>query len=569
MKPSKTPHADAALQYARDVAEGRVPACRLTIAACKRHLDDIERSGATEYPYRFDEAKAERVCRFVELFPHTKGKWAVGRPGASNRLRLEPWQCFFFSSIFGWVRKRDNLRRYRKVYAKIPRKNGKSQMVAPLGLYMLAADNEFGAEVYSGATTEKQAWEVFRPARLMAERTPEYQDAFGVEVNASNLHIVANGSRFEPVIGKPGDGASPSCAIVDEYHEHATDELVDTMLTGMGAREQPLLVIITTAGSNVASPCYALEQDAAKVLDGALDDDELFALIYGIDPEDDWTSELALRKANPNLDVSISLEYLRARQREAISSSRKQNVFKTKHLNCWVNASTSWMNMEAWKACADAPPIEEFEGAPCYVGIDLASKVDIAAMVLLFPREQDGATHYHAYGRYYLPEDRIADGRNPLYQGWHIDGLLTATDGAVIDHQQIGDDLLDAAHAYEIAEVPFDPWNAAMFATQMMGKGLPMVEMRQTVGNLSEPMKQLEALVLSGRFHHTGDPVLTWMVSNVVAKEDAKGNIFPRKEREEAKIDGVVATLNALGRAMLRSGPDAGSTYESSDLLIL
>lgn len=568
-----TPHVDAANRYARDVVQGKIPACRLTILACKRHLDDLERSRSKDFAFAFDEAKAERACRFQELLPHTKGKWAITRPGQprSNRMRLEPFQCFLVASIHGWRRKRDGLRRFRVVYYKLPRKNGKSQIAAGLGLYQLAADGEYGAEVYSGATTEKQAWEVFRPARLMAERTPDFLDAYGVEVNASNICIPANGSRFEPVIGKPGDGASPSCAIVDEYHEHSSDELVDTMVTGMGAREHPMLLVITTAGSNVASPCYELEQDAIKVLEGQVENDELFALIYGIDPDDDWTSEIALRKANPCLDVSVSLEYLRARQREAVLSSRKQNIFRTKHLNCWVNAATGWMNLEAWKRCHD-PEFDPatFREDPCYLGLDLASKVDVAAKVKLFTREINGATHYYATGRYYVPEERVAEEYNPLYAGWVTDGHLVATDGVMIDYSVIEDDLREDARSHDVAEIAFDPWNATQLGTRMLAEGLPMVELRPNVQAMSEPMKQLEALVLSGRFHHDGSPVLTWMMSNVTAKEDRKGNIFPRKERDENKIDGVLALLTALNRALLRSGVEgAGSVYEERELLVL
>ncbi|MDN3627165.1 terminase large subunit, partial [Methylobacterium isbiliense] len=313
------PCVDAAHAYARDVVAGRIPAGRWIRLACQRHLDDLARQDDPAFPYRFDARKAAKVCKFLQLLPHTKGKWAR----KAERLRLEPWQLFKTAALFGWLRKADGLRRYRKAFLLIPRKNAKSTWAAGIGLYLFAADGEYGAEVYSGATSEKQAWEVFRPAKLMAQKTPALLQAFGIHVGAKNLHILANGSRFEPMIGTPGDGASPSAAIHDEYHEHPTDEQVDTMETGMGAREQPLLVIITTAGDNLAGPCFALQQEAQKVLEGALYDPELFALIYTVDPEDDWTSELALRKANPNFDVSVSGEYLLTRQRAARAVARQ------------------------------------------------------------------------------------------------------------------------------------------------------------------------------------------------------------------------------------------------------
>ena len=275
------PHVAIADAYAADVAAGRILACKWVRLACARYGRDRAREADAAWPYRLDLAKAERVCRFVELLPHTKGKWAAQR----QLLKLEPWQVWILVTVFGFVRKKDGLRRFRKSVKVVPRKNGKSALSAPVGLYMLAADGEFGAEVYSGATTEKQAWEVFRPARLMAQATPELLAQFGIQVNASNIHILANGSRFEALIGKPGDGSSPSCAIIDEYHEHDTPDQHDTMLTGMGAREQPLMWIITTAGDNLAGPCYDELLTGRKVLEGVLEDEELFFVEYTIDAE--------------------------------------------------------------------------------------------------------------------------------------------------------------------------------------------------------------------------------------------------------------------------------------------
>lgn len=276
MKASYSATAEA---YAHDVIAGRTPASKYIRLACQRHLDDLAWQGDKEFKFRFAPKKGAKVCAFIERLPHTKGKWAA----KGERLKLEPWQVFFIVCAFGWLRKKDGLRRFRKILLLVPRKNGKSALAAGIGLYMLCEDGEHGAEVYSGATSEKQAWEVFRPAKLMAQKLPPLQSHYGLSVNAKNLHILGNGSRFEPIIGTPGDGASPSCAIVDEYHEHQTDALYSTMETGMGAREQPIMLVITTAGDNVAGPCYAMQQEAQSMLEGTRSDDELFALIYGID----------------------------------------------------------------------------------------------------------------------------------------------------------------------------------------------------------------------------------------------------------------------------------------------
>lgn len=535
-----TAYVAVANKYARDVVAGKIPASKWVKLACQRHLDDLKRKG---FAYRFDEAKAARACKFIELQYHTKGKWAA----KGERLKLEPWQCFMVAAIFGWVRKASGLRRFRRALLLVPRKNGKSALAAAIGLYMLAADGEHGAEVYSGATTEKQAWEVFRPARLMSLRNEALREHFGIEVNASNINILANASRFEPIIGKPGDGASPSCAIVDEYHEHPTDELLDTMETGMGAREQPLSLIITTAGDNMAGPCYALQLEAQKMLDGVTENEEFFALIYGIDPTDDWTSEEALRKANPNYDVSVAGDFLAMRQKEAITNARKQGTFQTKHLNVWVGARDAYFNVQKWKDCeVEGLSLEDFAGEECVIGLDLASKVDIAALEILFPL--DG--RYARFGKYYLPEATVAAGENEHYQGWMREGRLTVTEGEIIDFERIREDILDLSSRFTVRAVAYDPHQATMLVTALMGDGVPCIEVRPTVLNFSEPMKTLDGLIRAGKIAHDGDPVMTWMISNVVAKEDAKDNVYPRKERPENKIDAVVALIMALAQCM-------------------
>lgn len=570
------PHCTKSDKYARDVVAGKVAANGWVRLACERHLADLKRAKERGFPYRFDRAKAERVCRFLERLPHTKGKWA--RNGET--LRLEPWQQFLTCALFGWVRKADGYRRFRKAVLLIPRKNGKSLLAAGWGLYMFAADKEYGAEVYSGATTEKQAWEVFRPARLMASRTPGLCNALGIEVNASNLHINSNGSRFEPLIGKPGDGASPSCAIHDEYHEHDTDAQVDAMETGMAAREQPLQIIITTAGDNLSGPCYQAQLDAQKVLEGTLENDELFACIWTIDPDDDWSTEGALRKANPNYDVSVSGDFLRARQREALATARKQGVFKTKHLNVWVGSRSGYFEVDRWRRCV-VPDLrlEDLAGQPCRIGLDLASKVDIAALELVFDLERcddteavkalrDRGVKYVRFGRYWLPEATVEAPQNEHYRGWVNEGWISQTDGDIIDFEEIKTEIVDLTGRFQVEEVAYDPHQATMLVTSLQEQGVPVIEVRPTVLNFSEPMKQLDALIRAGQIAHDGDPVMAWMISNVTAKQDAKDNVYPRKERDEQKIDGVVANLMALARWM-KDEAAPSSVYEDRGLLTL
>lgn len=551
-------HVEEAHRYARQVIAGKLLAGKWVRLACQRQLDDLKREKEAAWPYRFDRKKAERICNFIQLLPHTKGMWAARR----ETIVLQPWQKFILCAVFGWVHKTTKLRRFREVYAEIPRKNGKSVLAAGVGLYMFTKDNEFGAEVYSGATTEKQAWEIFRPARLIAMRTADLREDGGIVVSASNLSIEENGSRFEPLIGNPGDGASPSCVLIDEYHEHDTDALYQAMTTGMGARQQPLTFVITTAGVNLAGPCYRKRDYLIKVLSGTLADEELFGLIFGIDEEDDWAAVEALKKANPNYGVSVLAEALLSSRHKAMQSASEQNSFRTKHLNQWVGAKKAWMNMLVWKDSPAQKTLEELSGRLAYIGLDLASKIDVAAMILLFPPTENDPL-YHVHGRYYLPEDILKEkdvANVSHYAAWSNQGFLTTTPGNVIDYDYIKDDLRKFSKQFEIKEIVFDPWQATPIANEMIKEGAPMVELGATVKNFSEPMKEVEKLARQKRLAHGNCPMLMWMTSNVVARLDNKDNIYPTKELPENKIDGPVALIAAMSRATLNQN-DGSTIY--------
>jgi phage terminase large subunit-like protein len=532
--------------------------------ACQRHLADLDRSTDASFPYRFDEAKATRPCRFIQALPHVKGRWAAER----QLLRLEPWQVFIVANIFGWVRKDNGLRKHRQAFLLIPRKNGKSPLAAGIGLYMLTCDDpvEVGAEIYCGATSEKQAWEVFRPAKLMADKTPDLQSALGVSINAKSI-VTANGSRFEPVIGKPGDGASVSLGICDEYHEADTAILYDTFKTGMVGRQQPLLLVITTAGYNVASPCHDLQLEAQKVLEGTLEDDQLFSMIFTVDADTDWTGEEALRLANPNLGISVDETALQHDQEQAVQNPAKQNVFKTKHLNIWCNASSAWLNMQRWKECEDhSLEPEQFVNDSLVMAVDLASTTDLSSAVKVFTRTIDGKPHYYIFGRHYLPEAKIGLPENQHYQRWNlaVPPVLMATDGASIDYPLIERDLRADISTYKVREICFDKTYAGQMMQQLAATGVTTVEVPQKVMYLSPAMKALEAAVADGRCHHNGDPVLTWCLSNVVAHADANDNYFPRKEKPNLKIDAAVALITAFAR--VASTPDPNKKPSANDI---
>ena len=545
-------YAAIATQYARDVVDGRIPACKWHKLACQRHLDDIARSEDPAWPYRYDEAKGARVCRFIELLPHVKGKWAKKDPRTleGQRIRLEAWQCFKTCMLFGWVKKKDGLRRFRKASIYEPRKNAKSTWGVGVGHWMLGKDNEPGAEIYSGATSEKQAWETFGPARRMCVADTNLRDGLKITVLAAGLVIEAENSKWEPVIGKPGDGASPHLALIDEYHEHQTSDLRDTMETGMGAREQPLSLIISTAGSNLAGPCREDWKTCEKILGRVpgFEDETHFCLIYTIDDGDDWTSEAALRKANPNADVSVSMEYLRAQQATAKRDPRAQNIFKTKHLNIWTAAKSSYYNIQEWHACANHDlTIEDFAGKPCYLSADFASKHDMVALMALFPV----GDKFAVFGKYYLPRATVDLPENQHYRAWEAAGHLTVTDGNITDIDALIEEAAAMNAKYQVLEMPFDPNRAWGVSTRLQQRGLKVIEYRNTILTMSEPMKELGALAKSGRIEHDGDPILAWAMSNVTGEEDKKQNVYPNRESPTQKIDPVVSLLFALGRARL------------------
>ena len=540
---SQPSFADKAYQYALDVVAGAIPTCKWTRKACERHLSDLSRSDGQ---YVYDPAKGNRVCAFISMLPHVSGRWAAAR----ERIRLEPWQCFIVCSLFGWLKATTGKRRFSLAYIAVPRKNAKSTLAAAIALYCLIFDGEVGAQVFAGATTEKQAHMVFDPARQMVLKTPELVSRFGVEVAARSIMVPSTNSKFECLIGKPGDGGSPSLAIVDEYHEHLTSDLLDTMVTGSVAREQPLTFIITTAGSNIGGPCHLLQEDIEKTLDGVITNDHWFGLIYGMDRDDDWASDLALQKANPNLGISVNLDTLQQERQVAIQSADKQNIFRTKHLNQWVNAAVGFYDLNAWSKCYD-PDLkpEAFEHQDCIIGLDLASKLDLCAAVKVFVKQVDGVDHLYVLPRTYLPEAQVNKPENRHYQKWVSEGYLKATDGNATDYQTILDDLMHDSDRFHVRELCFDP-HEATYLTQVVRSKLDieLVEIPQRKETLSEPTKWLQSLIISGRIHHPNDPVLTWCLSNVIAKEDPLERVFAFKSKPELKIDAVAALLDALCR---------------------
>lgn len=427
-----------------------------------------------------------------------------------------------------------------------------STLLSGIGLFCLCADHEPGAEVYSFATTREQAKIVFGDAQTMAQGNAALKEAYGLQVQAHAIYVPSTHSYFQAksAEGSTLDGLNTHLAIIDELHAHKKRDVFDVVETSLGKRRNSLMVSITTAGVDRAGICYEQRGIVTKILSGAIEDDSYFGVIYTLDKDDDWKSEEALSKANPNWGVSVRPEVIKSLQAKAIATPSAENNFKTKHLDVWCNADLSWMNMEAWMKCAD-PSLDDndFEGQDCCMGLDLASKIDIAAMMRVFKKSVNGEGHYYLFGDYWLPRDAVENGANSQYQGWEYENLLHVTEGPVTDYGQIKDTIIEDCKRFNVVEVAYDPFQATQIAGELSQENVPMLEYRQTVQNMSEPMKSFQALVLAGRIHFNGDPVLTWMVSNVVCHTDAKENIYPRKETPDRKIDGVVAAIMALARA--------------------
>ncbi len=567
------PHVLKALAYCRAVVDGSIAACKFVRVACQRQLDDLSRTDEA-WAYRFDEGKAGRACRFLEQLPHVKG------PKAGQLFVLEGWQCFIVTTVFGWLRKSTGTRRFRRAYIEVPRGNGKSFLSSGIALYALAADSEHGAEVYSAAVDRAQAQITWSDAEAMLKKRPALQGRLGIKLSAHAISQPATNSSFKALSreAKNQDGKNIHVAVVDELHAHPTRLVWDVLITGAAKRTQSLIWTITTAGTNTSGICYEVRDGVVKMLEGARNE-RLFGVIYTLDEGDDWKTEANWIKANPNWSSSIDTDNFHLEATEALQTAAKENNFKTKHLDLWCNAEVAWMQMGAWDKCGDSNLKEaDFSKEPCVLGLDLASKVDIAAKAKVFFRDLPNGVseagdpetkrHYYLFVDSFLPEAAVLESKNSQYEGWAKDGWLQTTPGSVLDFEVVKESVVADASKFDVREVTFDPWQSLQLSNELQAAGLAMLEVRPTVQNFSEPMKQWEALVLEGRFHHDGNPAMRWMVSNVVCHRDAKDNIYPRKERAENKIDGPVAALMALNR-IITAPPAEGNAYESRGFLSL
>lgn len=563
-----------AVAYAQERAVGR-----LERLAQERAARDHARWTATAQEecepggYWYDAEEAERPIIFAEEYcRHYKGKQFAGKP-----LTLGEWQRFQYREVFGWRDENGN-RRFTTWWQEVARKNGKSTGGGALGLYMLISDGEPGAEVYSAATKVDQARIIFTAAKEICKRSPALRKH--VDVMTHNLNVPETASKFEALSSDHHtlDGLNPNCALVDEIHAHKDRGLWDVLVSALGAREQPLTAVFTTAGIYDPEQIgWELHDYAVKILEQVLDDDTFFVFIAAADEDDDWQSEAFIEKANPNIDVSVSRKYLHGQRKAATHQPNKRGPFMRYHGNRWTATRDSWFKPEDWHACDKLPArsLWTMRRTECFGGLDLSTKLDLTSFALAFERadlqetDKRNRTFWEVYLRHYMPEERVAlasvEDHAP-YQRWVEEGWITTTPGDVIDYDFIERDIVQCAAVFNLKEVAYDPYNATGLAnTLLQTHGINAVSMRQGYATMSEPSKDYEALVVSHRLVTRNNPVLRWEANNAMSVQDAAGNIKPDKVASRKRIDGVVASIMAVGRA-LQAAAQGGSIYSSRGL---
>lgn len=568
--------ADELIQYSKDCIADTRHVCQKHRWACERFLKDLKKSGMKDFPYVFDEEKALRFFEWAALHKHTKGVLA-GEP-----IEFTPIQRFIFGNVYGWVHQDTGLRRFRKAYWQVARKNAKSQSLAIVGDYELMALGEPMSEVYIGATKSMQAKIIYNEVVAMLKRCPllkgKWHESYGVIRHPKSDSILRALSKDD---GKTGDGLNPQCGLIDEYHAHPTDEILEVINTGMVARRQPLLFIITTAGTNFGGPCYRVEYPLVeKILDPSLDFDvaDYFCMVNELDRDqegnliDDVKDEECWVKANPiAATYPEGLANIRSKLASALESPEKMESFLTKNMNLWVNQSAmSYMDMAKWKergAITEIPV--DLYGRSAYVGIDLSKRIDLTAAGIIIPIDIDGTVKYVTRAHGFIPEDTVAVHEKTdkvPYRAWAKAGYLTVTPGDVVDYRFIESWIHETTDdlGVNVKELCYDPYNATHFAQDFDAQGITTVEVRQGMRTLSEPTKAFREEAYRGNILHEPNPLLDWAVSNAVTKRDHNENIILDKEKSTNRIDPIAAVINAFSRARVTAEEDM-SDYVLSD----
>lgn len=543
-------------QYAHDVITGNITTSKWIKLACQRHLDDLK--DGHKRGLWFDEQDADRFIQFFERFlHHSKGKWA-GQP-----FTLLPWQQFAVANIFGWKRD-DGSRRFSTFYCQVARKNGKTQLLAGIGLAMLDFDGEEASEVVWGATKRDQARICHDEATRMVRSSPHLKKR--IKILRNNLAVPSTNSKAEPLSSdaKSADGLNVHCAVLDEFHAHKDADLLNVLKSATGARTSPLIAIITTAGFNINSPCFHMMKSTCDLLEGKTEDDSLFALIYTLDEDDDFTDPEVWIKANPSLDVTLPSTYLEKELTQSQNYGGSMLVnFRTKHMNEWVSSSATWIADEV--VMANQQEIQPDPTEPCWGGLDLASVSDITALSLVWKMQGGG---YLTRSWFWIPEEtvhkRIQATGSRIYQEFSELPNVFITEGNVTDYDSIrrfitGFHIVDGqvkhdpdplASQFNIQSIAFDRFNSSQCVINLASDGLSMKPYGQGFVSMSTPSKSVERLMSEGKIQHGCDPVLRWMFGNVVLRTDPSGNIKPDKEKSGDKIDGVISLIMALGQEL-------------------
>lgn len=541
---------NAAERYIEDVMSGKQVAGRLTKLAVERHLKDLKRDDLV-----FDREAGEKVINFFPLLKHYKGKQFNEKP-----FVLSDWQAFIYYMLFGWKRL-DGRRRFTVSYTEVAKKNGKTMMCAGGGLYMLRFDGEPGSEVYSAATNKDQASEVFNMAKSMVEKNgklhkylvPQQRAIFDNNTQSSFKPLSSDYDSFE--------GKNPYCCIVDEFHAHKDSLLFDNIQAATVARDQSLIWIITTAGFNKNGPCYEYRKMCIDLLEGKIEDDGIFAIIYTMDDDDDWHDRSLWVKSNPNLNISVFEDKLVDQFQKAINVSTSEVAFKTKNLNIWTDSSAVWIPDDRWAKCDDAYP--ELNGHDCWASLDLSSTRDLTCFGLLFREDK-----FYWLPFFFMPHltmlERVRrDHVN--YDKWIREGYIIETGGDVVDYDAIREKIRELALQYNIKAIQYDRWNSTQLVSQLVEDGAQMEPFGQGYASMSTPTKEIEKLVVGEQISFAGNPVMRWMNGNVELQRDAAGNIKIDKSRSIEKVDGMVALAMAIGGYL--TSVDQGSVYESRGIL--
>ena len=515
----------------------------------------------------YDKAKADHAVAFIECLKHTKGKWA------GESFILLPWQEQIIRDIFGTV-KEDGNRQFKTAYVEISKKNGKSELAAAIALYLLYADGEASPEVYGAAADRQQASIVFDVAKNMTEMNPSLIRRSKILGASKRIVNYRNNGFYQVLSAEVGTkhGLNVSGLVLDEVHIQPNRDLYDVLTKGSGdAREQPLYFLITTAGNDTNSLCYELHQKAMDIIEGRKFDPTFYPVVFGADREDEWTDPKTWIKANPSLGETIKIESVAEACEAAKENPAEENVFRQLRLNQWVSSSVRWMPSEAWKKCSFPANEDDLEGRVCYGGLDLSSTTDITAFVLVFPPEHP-EDKYYVLPYFWIPEDslglRVRRDHVP-YDKWQKQGYLQTTEGNVIHYGYIEKFIERLGERFNIREIAFDRWGAVQMVQNLEGMGFTVVPFGQGFASMSPPTKELMKLTLEQRIAHGGNPVLSWMVENIYIRQDPAGNIKADKSKSTEKIDGAVAMIMGLDRAIRCGNDTKESVYDTRGLLFV